>query len=576
MIEIDCINYKKYSYYIYNMNKTLIYSCVFFNEKYIDLIYLLLKSYKLFGNSPDNIDYLIVTNPAFHTKIQNIFDTLNINGKIWDIDLKTKFDACCSRLKIFDYKDIDSYSKLLYLDSDILITNSINNILHFELENKIYAIKEGNTNHHFWGNNLFLNKKEKNPNISAFSSGILLFNNNSIIKELFLQIIVHINEELSIHKYEPLFKQTNDVNFWTLFGDQPFIVYNAIKNNLYNNKTLINLVVNGPNNFNKETISHFPDSVGKHYDKIERMSNFMNNIMFDINKDFTSYVFLFNKKYKWENSTIEFLNNCKMNAFSPGKYEFIDTQLVKCTFDSEIHLLKFNNDYSQFISVRKDDFKVIKGIEYKQIPQVIMQTSLNKPETYIVDIIYDLCPNWKYVHFIDREIIDYFKQNPISGFPNIIEKFNSFSTGQHKADLFRYYYLYLNGGIFLDSDAIFEVNIHDIIKSYNSVFVKSFMSNTHLFNGFIATYPKNPIIYDALKHAYETEDTILQNNYHYICEELWKIYHKHNFSNMKIYQEHKRNDGTSVILDDKDNKILTHYWQYKKIPFRDILNHYNS
>ena len=53
---------------INQMTKTIIYSCVFFNEKYINLINLLLKSYKLFGNSSDDVDYLIICNPNFQKK----------------------------------------------------------------------------------------------------------------------------------------------------------------------------------------------------------------------------------------------------------------------------------------------------------------------------------------------------------------------------------------------------------------------------------------------------------------------------------------------------------------------------
>ena len=55
------------------MNKTLIYSCVFLSEQYIDLINLLLKSFKLFGNSPNNVDYLILCNPNFQKKIHIFF-----------------------------------------------------------------------------------------------------------------------------------------------------------------------------------------------------------------------------------------------------------------------------------------------------------------------------------------------------------------------------------------------------------------------------------------------------------------------------------------------------------------------
>lgn len=549
------------------MNKILIYSCVFFDQKYIDLINLLLKSYKLFGNSSNNIDYLIICNLEFQNKIQEIFNILNMNGKIWCLDLKTKFESGYSRLKIFDYHNINVYNKILYLDCNTLITNSISNLLDFHLDNKLYALQEGNTNYDFWGSQFF----NKNPNCSAFTSGILLFNNNMIIKDLFSQILSHISNHLSSNLPIPVCL------------DQPFIVYHAVKNNLYDNQKLINIVVNNPTNFNGQSVSHFPGEPDHYEGKMVKMSNFMNNIMFSLNKNNETDTILINIKYKWENSTITFLKNGKMNVFGneKGKYKFINKHLVKCNFDNREYLLKFNEDYSRFISVRKDDSKIIPidKCKLKLIPKVIMQTAKNKPKKYIIDIINQKCNGWKYIHFIDSEIIQYFKENPIQEFPNIINKFNSFSKGQHKADLFRYYYLYLNGGIFLDSDAIFEEHIDNIIKSYDSVFVKSFMRNTHLFNGFICTYPKNPIIYDALKHAYETEDKILQNHYHYFCEELWRIYHRHNLPNMKIYQEHNKSHegyGGSVILDDNGEKIISHYWKSKKIHIPTNTKTYNT
>lgn len=33
----------------------------------------------------------------------------------------------------------------------------------------------------------------------------------------------------------------------------------------------------------------------------------------------------------------------------------------------------------------------------------------------------------------------------------------------------------------------------------------------------------NQIIYNALTHAYNTENTMLQTNYHHLCEELFRI-----------------------------------------------------
>ena len=70
---------------------------------------------------------------------------------------------------------------------------------------------------------------------------------------------------------------------------------------------------------------------------------------------------LLNKKYKWEDFTITFLENYEMNAFGLGKYNFIDKYLVECHFGGREHLLKFNQDYSTFISVRKEDSEVVVG-----------------------------------------------------------------------------------------------------------------------------------------------------------------------------------------------------------------------
>tara|TARA_X000000950_G_scaffold193517_1_gene233315 strand:- start:9721 stop:10362 length:642 start_codon:yes stop_codon:yes gene_type:complete len=209
--------------------------------------------------------------------------------------------------------------------------------------------------------------------------------------------------------------------------------------------------------------------------------------------------------------------------------------------------------------------------ENSNIPKIIMQTSVHKQPEYIIDIIKSKCPGWDYIHFTDDEIIKYFQENPIDEFPNISDIFKSFSKGQHKADLFRYYFLYLNGGIFLDSDAIFEVNIDEIIENYDNVFIRSFMKHTGFFNGFIATYKKCPIIYDALKNAYNTENSTLKGDYFYFCKELFKAYESNNKGNIKIYEESLNSERNVGFISDSDNnKLLSHHFHYKKIPNPDV------
>lgn len=205
--------------------------------------------------------------------------------------------------------------------------------------------------------------------------------------------------------------------------------------------------------------------------------------------------------------------------------------------------------------------------EISNIPKIVMQTSVTKQPEYVINIIKSKCPGWDYFHFTDDEIIKYFQENPIDELPNIVDKFKSFSKGQHKADLFRYYFLYLNGGIFLDSDAIFEVNIDEIIENYDNVFIRSFMKHTGFFNGFIVTYKKCPIIYDALKNAYNTENSTLRHDYFYFCKQLYKAYESNNKGNIKIYEESFKPGTTfTITLDSDNNKLLTHYFNSKIIP----------
>jgi hypothetical protein len=367
------------------MTKTIIYSCVFFNEKYINLINLLLKSYKLFGNSSGDVDYLIICNPDFQKKIQAIFDNLNISGKIWCIDLKTKFEAGYSRLKIFDYPDINLYNKILYLDCDILVTNSINKILDFQLEDKLYALKEGNTNHVFWGNQFF----DNNPYCAAFTSGILLFNNNIIIKDLFSQILLHIHNHIT--------------SMLPIPGclDQPFIIYHAVKNNLYNNQKLINIVINNPNNFNNETISHFPGVPGHYESKIVKMTNYMRDIMFNVtNKEVIPEINLINKSQE----------PCKKNTIFPLigiciSYKYMDTlkfmlpinynhfdKLYLVTQEDDVETIEFCKNFTNVV-VLFYNFKKNNKIFYKF-------GSLNM----VQKIVYEKYPKHWYL-IIDSDII---------------------------------------------------------------------------------------------------------------------------------------------------------------------------
>ena len=203
-----------------------------------------------------------------------------------------------------------------------------------------------------------------------------------------------------------------------------------------------------------------------------------------------------------------------------------------------------------------------------EISKIIMQKSRSHQEEYIVNQIRSKIPNdWSYVNYCNGEEELFFKQNLLEEFPDIIEKWNKMPCQPHKADLFRYYYLYIYGGFFLDGDAMIYDNIENIINNNNFVTAIGLDTST-LCNGYIGTFPKNPIIYEALKYAYYIDVSKFMNNYDLLCKNLYNIVHgtKYDFK-IKLYKEYDYICGKSAkVINDNGNIIIIHYYKYKIIP----------
>ena len=461
-----------------------IFCCVFNQEKYVDMFLILLESIFIYGEVGTNINILVYTSTSFMNKIKesHLYNDEKIKFEINDT-YDTVDKACKSRLDLFNLPSITNYDKILYLDTDILVKDDINKVFDVCKEDLLYVLEEGyiNCDSNFWGKSLFGDEINDYPDKSAFTSGILLFNNCKKMKVLFN----NIKEDIIRRPYN--------------FGccDQPYIVHNAFKYNLFNNKDLKTLAVNYDNNINSnKVIHHFPGGVGCYQHKIETMTTFLNNL-----KNIT-------------------------------------------------------------------------------ITKILFQTNKISNETYVLDMIKDkLGSEWKYEFYNDKDVINFFINNPIADLPNIIQKYKSFKAGAHKADLFRYYYLYINGGFFMDSDAMLYIDITSIVKNYNFVSVNSSCHPGTIFQGILGASPKNKIIKKALYKAYDTDPTILDNYYHYFCEQLYNIIKENNYGyNIKLYEERRVNHDTGDDILDNGALLFKHFWKHKIIPYIHITdwNNYNK
>lgn len=241
-----------------------IFICVFAQDKYVELLFLLLESIYRYGNLNENTEILIYTSSQFAKIIlnSNLYCSkikFEINDNYNNIEL-----ACKSRLDLFNLSSISKYNKVLYLDTDILIAKDINPVFDIIKEDVLYATEEGTIENECWGGSILFNNELNNyTNKNAFSSGILLFNNCEQIKYLFQTIKDDI-------KNRPYNMATHD---------QPYIVYNAFKLGLYNNTDLNNYCINynhaniSCNNiisYNK-VIHHYAGGPGYYIRKMDQM-----------------------------------------------------------------------------------------------------------------------------------------------------------------------------------------------------------------------------------------------------------------------------------------------------------------
>jgi len=271
-----------------NNKRNLMYLCVFFNKQYLDLLELVAFSLKCYGNKPDNLDLLVFTNAEFKPLAERIFSGFGLDGIVVVRDeIKTKFEACCSRLFVFDWKKIDQYEKILYIDADVLVTGPLNNIFSLPVQNELYGVKEGYIKWRMWGADYFdFEQPDIQKNKSGISSGVLMFLNSAEMKKLFLDIIEHINKELVAHEYRVLGESggsEGEVNFKVIFGDQPFIVYHGVMSGLltYDSRRMFKyMAVLNPTGFYKDhVLCHFSGDPGWYDNKMEKMRHYLGSMI---------------------------------------------------------------------------------------------------------------------------------------------------------------------------------------------------------------------------------------------------------------------------------------------------------
>ena len=343
--------------------RNLVYFCAFHNKGYLDLLRILLSGVKLFSTI-DNIDFLVLTDEEFLPTVSDISVSLDIPIKTQIFNFKTQHEAGCARLFIFNYKDIDNYNKILYLDTDISVQNDISQVFNVPIEDNVYAVQEYDINgegHGAW----FFDFKTMSPSTPAINSGILLFQNTQKIRKIFFNINKHIAN----------LKVTGSLLPNCM--DQSFIVYHLFTNKAVDNqlmKKYAYLSEHNPPPFPSAptdlTFVHFVWPIGNTYHKMMRMIEHSKNTFnkyTTLKYNLEPYLLkdILNKQYKWGTGigTIQFTyENVLVTSWGLGVYKQLDKHTVEVSWRGRDYILKMNTSFTLFNGWDKQSLNITRGV----------------------------------------------------------------------------------------------------------------------------------------------------------------------------------------------------------------------
>lgn len=138
----------------------------------------------------------------------------------------------------------------------------------------------------------------------------------------------------------------------------------------------------------------------------------------------------------------------------------------------------------------------------KEIPNVIIQTykSWDVIPEYHKKQIQEHTSGYRYEFFDDKRAKEFLKEHYGDMY---VDAFDGM-RGAHKADLFRYCYLYLKGGIYLDIKTVIKKHVKDIFtekeKMYTCLSITGpFGGRVH--QGILAVPPGHPMMKACVEHA---------------------------------------------------------------------------
>lgn len=126
---------------------------------------------------------------------------------------------------------------------------------------------------------------------------------------------------------------------------------------------------------------------------------------------------------------------------------------------------------------------------------------------YPVKVLKTLHPDYNYVIFDEEERKNFIKNNYDE---RVLNAYNKLKPGTYKADLWRYCYLYKNGGFYMDIKFVMRKSFNAIINENIKLLTGKAMYTDGINPGFTACLPNEPL----MKAAIDTTVDRIEKNYY--------------------------------------------------------------
>jgi len=169
-----------------------------------------------------------------------------------------------------------------------------------------------------------------------------------------------------------------------------------------------------------------------------------------------------------------------------------------------------------------------------QVPKTVCLTWKDKDSipSHVLEQLHDACHGFSIHIFDDKDAYQYLYQNYGA---SIASHFHLFELGAHKADLFRYAFLYKEGGLYFDIKTKFSQPVQRMFPLETPYLTCTVLSAfVAVYQGILVTFPQNQIFKEALDLVISTPMEQVNQQYHVFTTQLYDLLKKYSVSSHLI------------------------------------------